>query len=161
MLTLQSCKHILKDIYEKCFGYWFHRANRLRTHSWIAKRYGNDNIVAGFIKGAEPTGELKETGPAAEADVTNPEMIANVVKTHKVDTIYNLAALLSVVAENKPRLAWKIGVEVFGTSWKWHGKTAVLCSLQVQSGLSDQVLHVCRLLKILCNALELSMVYQR
>ena len=31
----------------------------------------------------------------------------------------------------------------------------MLCSLQVQSGLSDQVLHVCRLLKILCNALEL------
>ena len=77
----------------------------------LRKRYGNDNIVAGFIKGAEPTGELKETGPAAEADVTNPEMIANVVKTHKVDTIYNLAALLSVVAENKPRLAWKIGVD--------------------------------------------------
>ena len=43
--------------------------------------------------------------------MTNPEMIANVVKTHKVDTIYNLAALLSVVAENKPRLAWKIGVD--------------------------------------------------
>ena len=77
----------------------------------LRKRYGNDNIVAGFIKGAEPTGELKETGPAAEADVTNPEMIANVVKKHNVDTIYNLAALLSVVAENKPRLAWKIGVD--------------------------------------------------
>ena len=66
----------------------------------LRKRYGNDNIVAGFIKGAEPTGELKETGPAAEADVTNPEMLANVVKKHKVDTIYNLAALLSVVAQD-------------------------------------------------------------
>ena len=77
----------------------------------LRKRYGNDGIVAGYIKGAEPKGELKESGPAAEADVTNPEMIANVVKKYNIDTIYNLAALLSVVAEQKPRLAWKIGID--------------------------------------------------
>ncbi|WP_456103809.1 NAD-dependent epimerase/dehydratase family protein [Prevotella sp.] len=77
----------------------------------LRKRYGNDTIVAGYIKGAEPTGELKESGPSAEADVTNPEMIANIVKKHNIDTIYNLAALLSVVAEKKPQLAWKIGID--------------------------------------------------
>ena len=77
----------------------------------LRKRYGNDSIVAGYIKGAEPKGELKESGPSAEADVTNPEMIANIVKKYNVDTIYNLAALLSVVAEKKPQLAWKIGID--------------------------------------------------
>ena len=77
----------------------------------LRKRYGNENVVAGYIKGAEPTGELKENGPSAECDVTNPEMISNVVKKHNIDTIYNLAALLSVVAEAKPRLAWKIGID--------------------------------------------------
>jgi len=77
----------------------------------LRKRYGNDSIVAGYIKGAEPKGELKESGPAAEADVTNPEMIADVVKKYNIDTIYNLAALLSVVAEKKPQLAWKIGID--------------------------------------------------
>ena len=77
----------------------------------LRKRYGNDSIVAGYIKGAEPKGELKESGPSAEADVTNPEMIADVVKKHNIDTIYNLAALLSVVAEKKPQLAWKIGID--------------------------------------------------
>ena len=35
----------------------------------LRKRYGNDSIVAGYIKGAEPKGELKESGPSAEADV--------------------------------------------------------------------------------------------
>lgn len=30
---------------------------------------------------------------------------------YHVDTIYNLAALLSVVAESKPRLAWTIGID--------------------------------------------------
>ena len=32
------------------------------------------------------------------------------VQKHNIDSIYNLAALLSVVAENKPKLAWHIGV---------------------------------------------------
>ena len=77
----------------------------------LRKRYGNDSIVAGYIKGAEPKGELKESGPSAEADVTNPEMIADVVKKYNIDTIYNLAALLCVVAEKKPQLAWKIGID--------------------------------------------------
>ena len=45
------------------------------------------------------------------ADVTNGELIAKVVKDYHIDTIYNLAALLSVVAESKPRLAWKIGID--------------------------------------------------
>ena len=77
----------------------------------LRKRYGNEHVVAGFIKGAEPKGELLESGPSAEADVTNAEAIAQVVKQYNIDTIYNLAALLSVVAESKPRLAWKIGID--------------------------------------------------
>lgn len=77
----------------------------------LRKQYGNSHVVAGYIIGAEPTGELKESGPSAVADVTNGELIAKVVKDHHIDTIYNLAALLSVVAESKPRLAWKIGID--------------------------------------------------
>ena len=77
----------------------------------LRKRYGNEHVVAGYIVGAEPKGILKESGPSAIADVTNGEMIANVVKQYNIDTIYNLAALLSVVAESKPRLAWKIGID--------------------------------------------------
>ena len=38
-------------------------------------------------------------------------MIADVVKKYHIDSIYNLAALLSVVAERKPQLAWKIGID--------------------------------------------------
>lgn len=77
----------------------------------LRNTYGNNHVVAGYIPGAEPTGELKESGPSAIADVTNPTQIAEVVKQYNIDTIYNLAALLSVVAESKPRLAWKIGID--------------------------------------------------
>lgn len=77
----------------------------------LRKRYGGSHVVAGYIKGAEPTGELLEGGPAAIADVTDAAAIAELVKHHHIDTIYNLAALLSVVAESKPRLAWRIGID--------------------------------------------------
>ncbi len=70
----------------------------------------NGNIVAGYIPGAEPTGELKESGPSAIVDITNEQQIAETVSKYKIDTIYNLAALLSAVAEAKPQLAWKIGM---------------------------------------------------
>ena len=77
----------------------------------LRKRYGNTNVVAGYIPGAEPKGELKESGPSAIADVTDVQAVASVVKEYHIDTIYNLAALLSVVAESKPKLAWKIGID--------------------------------------------------
>lgn len=77
----------------------------------LRRIYGGAHVVAGYIKGCEPKGELAEGGPSAEADVTCPDMIADVVKQYNIDTIYNLAALLSVVAESKPRLAWRIGID--------------------------------------------------
>ncbi len=77
----------------------------------LRKRYGNDHVVAGYIHGSEPKGELKESGPSEVVDVTDGEMIAAAVKKYHIDSIYNLAALLSVVAESKPKLAWKIGID--------------------------------------------------
>lgn len=73
--------------------------------------YGGSNVVAGYIPGAEPKGELAESGPMEVVDITNAQQIADVVKKYNVDTIYNLAALLSAVAENKPLLAWHIGID--------------------------------------------------
>ena len=72
--------------------------------------YGNDHVVCGYINGVEPKGILLESGPAEVVDITNAEQIAAAVDKYHVDTIYNLAALLSAVAEARPQLAWKIGV---------------------------------------------------
>ncbi|MDE7402258.1 MAG: NAD-dependent epimerase/dehydratase family protein [Muribaculaceae bacterium] len=72
--------------------------------------YGGSNVVCGYIPSAAPKGELLESGPAEIVDITDAKRIAEVVDTHKIDTIYNLAALLSAVAEAKPQLAWAIGV---------------------------------------------------
>ena len=64
----------------------------------LRKRYGNANVVAGYIPGAEPKGELKESGPSAIADVTDGEAIASVVKEYHIDTIYNLATTARAMA---------------------------------------------------------------
>lgn len=70
----------------------------------------NGNIVAGYIPGAEPNEAIRESGPCEIVDITNSQQIADTVSKYKIDTIYNLAALLSAVAEAKPQLAWKIGM---------------------------------------------------
>ena len=76
----------------------------------LRKHYGNSHVVAGYIHGAEPKGELAESGPSAVVDITDAPAIADAVRKYDIDTIYNLAALLSAVAEARPQLAWKIGV---------------------------------------------------
>mgnify|MGYP000233670628 FL=1 len=59
------------------------------------------NVVAGYIPGAEPKGELKESGPSAIVDITNQQQIADAVEKYDIDAIYNLAALLSAVAVHR------------------------------------------------------------
>lgn len=66
------------------------------------------NIVAGYIPGAEPKGVLLESGPCAPANVCSAQEISSIVDKYHIDTIYNLAALLSATAEKKPLLAWDI-----------------------------------------------------
>jgi len=64
--------------------------------------------VAGYIPGAEPQGKLLESGPAEKANVCDARQIAEIVDKYDIDTIYNLAALLSATAERLPLKAWDI-----------------------------------------------------
>ena len=77
----------------------------------LRRRYGDSHVVAGYISGAEPKGVLKDSGPSAIADVTDRQSMKTVIKQYNIDTVYNLAALLSVVAERKPEMAWKVGID--------------------------------------------------
>ncbi len=74
----------------------------------LRREIPQSTVVAGYIPGAEPKGELLESGPSAIADVRDSAGLAEIVSRYKIDTIYNLAALLSAVAERKPLLAWDI-----------------------------------------------------
>ena len=74
----------------------------------LRQRFPEGTVVAGYIPGAEPKGALLESGPAEVADVRNASQLAAIVDKYHIDTIYNLAALLSAVAERKPLMAWDI-----------------------------------------------------
>lgn len=71
--------------------------------------YGNDHVVGGYRK-TVPSKEIMESGPMEKVDATEPDVLAEVVRKYRIDTIYNLAALLSAVAEQKPNAAWNVGV---------------------------------------------------
>ncbi|MFZ4706256.1 MAG: NAD-dependent epimerase/dehydratase family protein [Bacteroidales bacterium] len=75
----------------------------------LRKIYGYNNVVAGYYR-PEPTGELLNSGPAEYVDVTEAQQIAVLIKKYKIDTIFNLAAILSAVGESKPLMAWQIGI---------------------------------------------------
>jgi len=78
----------------------------------LRKRYGHAHVVAGIHK-TSPSKEVLESGPVETVDVTDKEQLSPVIRKHKIDTVYNLAAILSVVGEAKPLEAWHIGINGF------------------------------------------------
>ena len=70
--------------------------------------YGNENVVASDLR--QLTGEIVENGPFERIDSTNMMQIIEVVKKYNIDTIYNLAAILSATAELNPMLGWNVGI---------------------------------------------------
>ena len=62
----------------------------------------NGNIVAGYIPGAEPKGELKESGPSAIVDITNEQQIAETVS--KVQHRHHLQPGSLTIGCSRPNL---------------------------------------------------------
>ncbi|MFV0522436.1 MAG: NAD-dependent epimerase/dehydratase family protein [Mangrovibacterium sp.] len=71
--------------------------------------YGVTNVICGYYKPPYPEGFF-DWGPAVEIDATQKEQIAKVVRKYQIDTIYNLAAILSATAEKNPKLGWDVGM---------------------------------------------------
>ncbi len=71
--------------------------------------YGTDNVICGYYTPPYPD-HFFESGPTEKIDATQAQEIADVVKKHKPDTIYNLAAILSATAERNPQLGWDVGI---------------------------------------------------
>lgn len=72
--------------------------------------YGNDNVVASSRRKKEGHEELMESGAFEVLDITDGKKLAEVVKKHKINTIVNLAAILSAVGEQNPQQAWNINI---------------------------------------------------
>lgn len=69
--------------------------------------YGNTNVVATDMKDSPA---LKEQGPFLLLNALDAQAYAAIVKEYKIDTIFNLVALLSAVGEKIPQKAWEINM---------------------------------------------------
>ncbi len=74
----------------------------------MRKIYGNSNVIASDIK-TDVSAVLKE-GPFEIVDCLDTKKIKDVITKYKIDTVYNLVALLSAVGEQNPQLSWKINI---------------------------------------------------
>jgi len=71
--------------------------------------YGDSHVICGYYTPPYPEGFF-EAGPTVEINALHIEQIADTVKRYKVDTIYNLVAILSATAEKYPKLGWDVGI---------------------------------------------------
>jgi len=75
----------------------------------LRKKYGNDNVIACGRK-TKPNDKLLNSGPFEYMDITDKLTVEKVVKKYDIDTIYNMAAILSAVGEEKPALCWNVNI---------------------------------------------------
>ncbi|MDR1415358.1 MAG: NAD-dependent epimerase/dehydratase family protein, partial [Odoribacteraceae bacterium] len=71
--------------------------------------YGNDNVIATDVN-AEKCKNIAGSGPFEPLNALDGEAFNTIVKKHRVDTIFNLVALLSATGERDPRLAWDVNI---------------------------------------------------
>jgi nucleoside-diphosphate-sugar epimerase len=76
----------------------------------LRDRYGADNVIATDIQ-PDTSKKLSSAVPFALLDVTSLESVEEVVQRYRINTIYHLAALLSAVAEKRPREGWDINMK--------------------------------------------------
>lgn len=74
----------------------------------LRERYGPDAVVASDVR--MPVAANAADGPFEYVDCTHLRQLESVVRRHEIDTIYHLAALLSAVAEERPRVAWDVNM---------------------------------------------------
>ena len=76
----------------------------------LREKYGRENVIASDLKAPRDEEELKKMEPFCEINAQYIMKIVEVVKKYNIDTIYNLAAILSATAEKNPMLGWDIGM---------------------------------------------------
>lgn len=74
----------------------------------LREKYGNDNVICSDLRPLK--GEIYESGPIERIDSTQITQIIEAVKKYNIDSIFNLAAILSATAELNPMLGWNVGI---------------------------------------------------
>jgi nucleoside-diphosphate-sugar epimerase len=75
----------------------------------LRRRYGEENVVAAGHR-RQPSERLLSTGPFVSVDVTHKDRVEQVIEDYEIDTIYQLATVLSAVGEQNPQRAWDVNL---------------------------------------------------
>ena len=75
----------------------------------LRKIYGNSQVIATDIKPASE--EMLQQGPFVQLDVLDFPAVKAIISKYNIKQVYLLAALLSVVAEEKMKSAWRLNME--------------------------------------------------
>ncbi len=75
----------------------------------LREKYGGENVVACGRK-SKPSEKLLDSGPFEWADVTDVPKLKEACRKHNIDTIINMAAILSATGESNPMLCWNVNV---------------------------------------------------
>lgn len=71
--------------------------------------HGAENVVASGLDRWDKS--LTSAGFYERMDVTNTQLVRQIVKEYEITTVYHLASLLSGTSERQPLFAWKLNVE--------------------------------------------------
>lgn len=75
----------------------------------LVEIHGKENVVASGLDRFDKN--LTSAGFYERMDVTNTQLVRQVIKEYEITTVYHLASLLSGTSEKQPLFAWKLNVE--------------------------------------------------
>lgn len=75
----------------------------------LVEIYGKDNVIASGLDRFDKN--LTSAGYYERMDVTNTQLVRQIIKEYEITTVYHLASLLSGTSEKQPLFAWKLNVE--------------------------------------------------
>ncbi|QOW09260.1 NAD-dependent epimerase/dehydratase family protein [Kaistella flava (ex Peng et al. 2021)] len=75
----------------------------------LVEIYGAENVVASGLDRWDKN--LTSAGFYERMDVTNTQLVRQVIKDYQITTVYHLASLLSGTSEKQPLFAWKLNIE--------------------------------------------------
>ena len=75
----------------------------------LREKFGNEHVIATGRK-TKPTEQVLNSGPFEFVNINDKDSFEKLIKQYDIDTVYNMAAILSAVGEDKPHLCWNVNI---------------------------------------------------
>jgi len=75
----------------------------------LRDKWGGDNVVAMGRK-SKPSDALLNSGPFEWGNITDKKSLEDAIDKHNIDTIINMAAILSATGEQNPTMCWDVNM---------------------------------------------------